>query len=383
MPPPSSEILIIGGGVGGLALALALHRSGIPSLVCERAGELLDVGAGILLTPNASWVLQRLGLLGELQDHGRIARSWKILDHAGRSLQTFSFERENPPPISLARSILQTTLVNHLPPETLLLGREAVSIHAATASSGPEVQFADGEKLSAKLVVGADGGKSVARKNLFDDAPPRSRGYLGWRALAPIVPDAWRNGLISESWGDGSRFGISPVSPDRTYWYATENASAGMESYRRNAKARLLEKFGCWHDPIRSLIEATPEEEILLSDIADHRVPARWHRGNVVLLGDSAHLMTPNLGQGAAMALEAAWVLACCLSEHGIGAPALSRYERQRLWRTRGVVWASRQIGRIIQLEHPLATRLRDFAFRCNPAWIGQKTLSPVFDFRV
>jgi 2-polyprenyl-6-methoxyphenol hydroxylase-like FAD-dependent oxidoreductase len=374
-------IAIIGGGIGGLALALALQRFALPATVCERAPELREVGAGILLTPNASWVLHRLGLLPQAAARGLVLKSWQILDRAGRVLQTFRFGGENASSISITRSALQQTLQEAIAPGKLRLGWEAVAV--APSRDGNAVHFAHGESLSASVVVGADGGKSVIGARHFSVSPPRRHGYVGWRALVDHVPAGWGDGLVSESWAEGCRFGIAPVGGDRCYWYATENTAPGWSLPAGERRSHLLKKFARWHRPVCDLIAATSEEDILLSDIVDRPPARRWQRGGVALLGDAAHLMTPNLGQGAAMALEDAWVLAQCLAQDGLCDRALERYERRRRPRATAIARLSTLVGRMIQLEQPLLWRLRNLALRCSPDRLGALALGPVFNFRV
>ena len=241
---------------------------------------------------------------------------------------------------------------------------------------------AHGMTFTTDLIVGADGGNSAVRATAADARLPRVLGYAGWRGLVNQLPIGWESGRITESWGDGGRFGIAPVAAGRTYWYATENSPAGWTIPVEKRKAHLMNRFQNSHVPVCDLIAATNDGDILLSPISEHRTLRSWHRESVTLLGDAAHLMSPNLGQGAAMALEDAWVLAECLRVHGCGGTALLRYEQLRKRRTSLIVWLSRQIGRLIQIEHPAMTMARDAALRLTPDCLGAGALAPVFNFR-
>jgi 2-polyprenyl-6-methoxyphenol hydroxylase-like FAD-dependent oxidoreductase len=374
-------MLIAGGGIGGSALALAAQQCDLEAVIWERAPELREAGAGLLLTANAMRVLDLLGVGKAAAGVGQHIHTWQILDRCGRTLQTFTRGRDQPLSISITRASFHDTLRHALPADSLCLGHEVVSVEQPSATGKVIVRSANGDICPADLVIGADGGKSRVSESIFGHHDLRECGYVGWRALVDQVPEEWSNGRITESWGDGLRFGIAPVSETRSYWYATENVSSGWQVPPEQRRAHLLEKFRRWHRPICQLIEATSEDHILLNCIAEHSRRSRWSRGRVALLGDAAHLMTPNLGQGAAMALEDAWVLADCLRQDGPGERALRHYERRRHWRAAYIVWQSRQVGRMIQVEHPWLCGLRDTAVRLTPDSLAMLSMAPVFRF--
>jgi len=365
-----------------LVLSLAVGRLGLRTIIWERAPELREVGAGLLLTSNAMWVLDRLGIGNATSAAGRLIHTWQILDRFGGVLQTFTKGRDRPLSISIARSAFQDVLRRELPAEVLHLSHELVALERPPDETKTIARTSGGDSCMADLVIGADGGKSIVRKLIFGSNDLRECRYVGWRALVDHVPKGWDDGRITESWGGGCRFGIAPISPTRSYWYATENIRPGWGLPPEQYKAHLLAKFHHWHRPISDMIEATPPENILLNSIADHPQLPRWSRGRVGLLGDAAHLMTPNLGQGAAMALEDALVLADCLRQCGPRESALLNYERRRRWRAAYVVWQSRQVGRMIQVELPWLSWLRDTVLRLTPDALGMLSMAPVFDFR-
>jgi 2-polyprenyl-6-methoxyphenol hydroxylase-like FAD-dependent oxidoreductase len=375
------KILIAGAGIGGLALALALQRKQMAAVVWERASEIREIGAGLLLTPNAVWVLERLGLSEDTCKAGRTVRQWQILSRRGRVLQTFEQEGGDLPSISITRSAFQQLLLGKVPRENVLLDREVVSFTQEPGDDFASILSASGQREEADLIVGADGGRSIIRKSLGASAP-RVLRYIGWRGLVDRAPTGWERGRITESWGDGGRFGIAPVADGRTYWYATENLAPGRCVPPVERKAHLLSRFREWHEPIPDLIAATSEEAILRNEISEQTALSSWGRGCVTLLGDAAHLMTPNLGQGAAMAMEDAWVLAGCLETAACVSDAIARYERLRKPRASNIVWQSRQVGRLIQLQNPVLAALRDLGLRLLPDWIGTRATKPVFGFR-
>jgi 2-polyprenyl-6-methoxyphenol hydroxylase-like FAD-dependent oxidoreductase len=178
-----------------------------------------------------------------------------------------------------------------------------------------------------------------------------------------------RPALISESWGRGERFGIVDIGFREVYWFACADAPPGGLDV--DVQAELRRRFGGWHAPIQELIEATPSAGIVRTDIYDRAPVRKWHDQRVVLLGDAAHPMTPNLGQGAGQAIEDAAVLDESLAGGGTVEEALLAYEQRRVRRANGIVRAARQLGAVAQWRHPAAAWLRNSLMRLVPASVG------------
>ena len=251
----------------------------------------------------------------------------------------------------------------------------------ADTSNGIELAATSGARINGSLLVGADGMHSRVRVGRFGDEAPRYCGYVGWRSVVPGIPAGYEGGWLTESWGEGKRFGISPLGGNRCYWYATTNQPC-QAPVVANARDELLAMFHRWHTPIPELIAATPAEAILRNEIFDRPGRAPWTQGRVTLLGDAAHPMSPNLGQGACTALEDAWVLARELAAAPSGPVGLQRYERARRNRTSWINRASRVLGRVIQLEHPVATAARDAALQLTPGLCSDWSMRPLFRFQ-
>jgi 2-polyprenyl-6-methoxyphenol hydroxylase-like FAD-dependent oxidoreductase len=215
------------------------------------------------------------------------------------------------------------------------------------------------------------------RAQLHGSIKPTYAGYTAWRAvvrfdLTQLVP--------GESWGSGARFGHLPMTQDRVYWYATSNEREG-ERKPGNEKAGLARIFRGWHAPIEALIDATDESAIFRNDIYDRRGLSKWGEGRVTLLGDAAHPMTPNLGQGACQAFEDAVVLARCLSGSPDAASALADYEAQRIPRANWLVDQSRQIGTIGQWQHPIGITLRNALIKLLSPRLQQRQLERIIRY--
>ena len=374
------KAIVIGAGIGGLATGIALRRAGVDVRVFERAPELTEVGAGISLWANALHALRKLGVGAAVEAASESYEAGGLRAWDGRLLVTVAtdvLERKvGTMCVIMHRAELQQLLLAALGPDTVTLNAQCV--HVGQDASGVEARFANGESVRGDVLVGADGLHSVVREALHGAAPPRYSGYTAWRAVVPFDVTGVK---ASESWGRGARFGIVPMSRSRIYWFATENTPEGGRY--ADEKAALTGLFGGWHNPIPALIAATPDRDILRHDIYDRPVLRTWGAGRITLLGDAAHPMTPNMGQGACQALEDAVVLAQCLAHAREITGALRSYEQQRIPRANAFVTRSRQVGVIGQLESPLAIRLRDAFFSRLSPRLQANQLARVIGYQV
>jgi len=363
------RFLVLGGGIGGLTGAIALRRIGVEVDVYEQAPELREVGAGIALATNALRALRVLGLDLELQDEGIAAIQGGLRRPNGEvlvSIPADELSRQIGTVAVVHRAELLALLRRRLDPGRIHLGKKCIAI--SQDSKGAMAHFEDGQVADADGIVAADGLRSVVRAQVFKRPAIRYAGYSAWRT---IVNAAGIESGIGETWGRGRRFGIVPMARGRIYWYAVKNAPEGQQDPAIGTKTALAELFRGWHRPIEALIAAAQEDSILRNDIYDIEPLTKLALGRVALLGDAAHAMTPNLGQGGCQAIEDGVVLAACLKSSGEIEPALLAYERRRLNRTREVLLLSRRIGNVAQLENPLLCGLRDLALRMAPKDAG------------
>jgi len=373
------RIVIVGGGIGGLAAALAMRREGFEPAVYERAPALLEVGAAIALWPNAFRVLGRLGLSETvLERAGRIGHA-RWLGRDGRLYNRFEFPETELPAVALHRADLQGALLHALPPESVHLGKTFAGFDAR----GEEVaaRFDGGEEVACDVLVGADGLHSRVRAQLLCDGEPVFRGYNVWRGIARIEHAALEPHTASEVYGEGRRFGIGPVGLGRTGWWAAANGPEAEPESAHEHGPKLSRMFEGWCAPVRELIEATPSETIIRNAAYDRPAAARWGEGRVTLLGDAAHPMTPNLGQGGCVAVEDAAVLARCLAKYEDAPTALRAYESARRTRAARVASYSRRYGVLGQWQSPAATRLRARLLSYVPESFGRRLLSLIFDY--
>ena len=364
----SLRVIIVGGGIGGLSAAIALGRHGHEAVVLERASKLEAVGAGITLFANAMNALARLGLGDAISAAGSPALHSAILTSDGRELTTLPSDLLEGA-VAIHRADLQEALLAAA--GEIRLGVDVTSVDQS--ANEVVVRTADGSEERGDLLVGADGLWSLVRASIATPTP-RYAGYTAWRGISPLALDP---GRLSESWGVGERFGLVDIG-SRTYWFATANTPEGDTDRPATRKDDLLRRFSGWHSPIEEVLEATPEDAILRNDVYFLDPLPRWSQGRVVLLGDAAHATTPGVGQGAAMAIEDALVLADELAASNDLAAGVARYESARRPRTALVLKLSRRTDTAAQLTSPLGRRMRNLIVRRTPPRLQARQLEPI-----
>jgi 2-polyprenyl-6-methoxyphenol hydroxylase-like FAD-dependent oxidoreductase len=373
-------MIIAGGGIGGMAAALALQRSGVEATIFERAFSFTEVGAGMSLWPNATHVLRSLGVLERVMARGETVTQFNLLRPDGRTISTISMEGFPTPSLCIHRAELHQALRDSLHSVRLEASQTIQSFTQTTG--GVTARFASGLEIAADGLIGADGINSAIRSQLHGTARPVYRGYCIWRGIAPDMGVTAR-GHISETWGAGRRFGILPMGQGRICWYATRNGPPSQLDAREGRKCEIQGLFQHWHHPIPALIEATKPTDIMKNDARDRKPLRKWGEGCVTLLGDAAHPITPNVGQGACMAIEDAACLAKFLRSATDVATAFRSYEAMRQPRTAFVARQSRRIGAIGQWENPWIVKARNFVTRLVLAHSPDEQLNTVYAYKI
>jgi 2-polyprenyl-6-methoxyphenol hydroxylase-like FAD-dependent oxidoreductase len=377
-----TNIGIIGGGVGGVAAAVALRQIGIDVVVYERAAHLRESGSGMMLWPNATRVLRGLGLLERVRERSGSSTRFLVRASGGTVLMDIALGQSDVPAICIRRSELLDVMLAKLPPECIELGHK---LHHLDQSQGKvRISFEGGAMREHDAVIGADGIRSCVRSELFGRSDPTYRGYVVWRGVAQYDDGNVLRGTNSETWGIGRRFGIIDSGPGKFTWYATGNVPLGHVDAPCGRKRELQEAFRGWHEPIGDLIAATNGDEITKHGAYDVGPLRQWGKGLVTLLGDAAHLCTPNLGQGGGMALEDAAVLAkCFFDQEKPPEAALRCYEALRRHRTRHIQQRSRLMGKIGQWENRMVVAGRRMVTSLLPARPFERNLRRVYSYEI
>lgn len=362
------KIIIVGGGIGGLAAAIALRRIGAQVEIYEQTGELREVGAGIQLSPNASRLLLRAGLGTALEQYctrplAIVMRRWR--DGTVLSRQPLAQESEaafGAPYWHIYRPDLLALLADAVPAETVHLDHRCVDV--VQDAGGVTAHFANGARARGDLLIGADGIHSAVRACVAGADAKRYSGTLCYRARVPVerIADlgierdmnAWLGPgrhVIHYYMARGRYLNLAAVVP------AHESA---LESWTAQATVdEVMAEFAEWHPQVRGIIAQA--QHINRWGLYDRDPLTRWSSGRVTLLGDAAHAMLPFMAQGAVQAIEDAFLLARALQEgDGDVGAALARYDAMRIPRVTEVQSRARQNGINYHLPDGEAQRERD-----------------------
>jgi 2-polyprenyl-6-methoxyphenol hydroxylase-like FAD-dependent oxidoreductase len=367
--------VVVGAGIGGLATTIALKRAGVESIVIERAPHLQEAGFGLVVSANAVTALRSLGLRDSVAARGTRVRRAEIRNPRGNLLTLIDYQTLGWETYGILRTELQQAMLEAAPTASLRLGTTCIDV-----TEDGQVLLEGGDSLIGDVVVGADGIRSAVRRSLFGEERLRYGGHRAWRA-GTRFDDERVSDCFVEVWGVGGGFGFGPAGPARVYWYCFETVAEGAPPPQR-PREEFLRRYGAWFDPIPALIESTEPSAIEPTFTYDRPPRRTWSRGRVTLLGDAAHPMKPNIGQGAAQALEDAVVLGACIAETADPQEALRAYERRRVRRANSVVRASRQAGRAAEVRSAVGARVRDAVMKAMPDRIAIAQQRRIAEFR-
>jgi 2-polyprenyl-6-methoxyphenol hydroxylase-like FAD-dependent oxidoreductase len=371
--PAPSRILIVGGGIAGLALGRALRERGFVPEIVERAASWPAGGTGLYLPGNGVRALGALGLADKVLARAVGMSHQRILDHKGRLLAEIELAKLwNPvgPCVGIARGELHGILLEGAAGVPMRLGTTLATL--SQENDEINVTFADGSSGTYDIVVGADGIHSSIRQLVFGSIRPRHLGQLSWRFLVD------HSGAI-ETWtamlAPRGAFLAIPVGPNRLYCYA-DLAAVGTEDPTGRALDRFLALFAEFAGPVPGILSELESYDSIHFSPIEEVVVDNWVQGRVVLIGDAAHATSPNMAEGASMALEDALVLTRMLATHGSPDEALSAFSERRRARIRWLRQRTHRRDRIRTLPVPL----RNLALRLAWTALYQRDYRPLIE---
>lgn len=378
-----NRVVIVGGGIAGLVLGRALSLRGVPVELIERSEALRAMGAGITLGANAVRVLAELGLTAELEARGRKLDGGAITDERGRVLSAANLdevEARYGRTLAIDRGELHAVLQAGITRGDGAAVRLRFGVTIASledSPSGLSCELSDGTRLTARAVIGADGIRSRVRELVWGPNEPVYSGYTCWRWTGRVPGGVTR---LVEMWGAGRRVGVVPLVGENVYAFFVANAPQGtpLDPTRRRA-GYVRNEFEAFGGDVPRVLTALGDDaaELLHHDI-EEVLQSPWVHGRVALVGDAAHAMTPNLGQGAAMAIEDTIVLARELASRADTNAALREYEAKRRPRVGDIQKRSRSFGAVAQWQSPMAVWFRNLALRNTPESTTRKTIERI-----
>lgn len=359
------KIIVIGAGIGGLTVGIGLKKLGYQITIYESSKSIEGIGAGLGLASNAIHALKYLKLSDGISKFGAPVSATRILTKDGKLLVEADSKllknAESHVNFALHRKDLHQYLYTQLDQTEVIPDKRAYKF--TQTKDNVFIEFTDGTSDSADFLIAADGVGSTIRKSLVPKSFPRYAGYTCWRAVIqnPGIPTL----ESSEVWGKEGRFGYVSLHPDLIYWYACINTK------KRNVRSFGLEElqnnFSSYAAPIPDILNHTFDSQLIQNDIVDIKPLKKFAFQRILLIGDAAHATTPNMGQGACMALEDAAVLIHELQHTPSEIESFKRFEKKRLQRTRYIIITSRRMGRIAQWDNPWLIPIRNGIFKHMP----------------
>lgn len=359
---------IIGGGIGGLSMAIALERLGYDYDVYEQAMSFQPIGSAIGLGSNAMLALRTLGV-GEavlkdgmpLHEQRFIDEEWNELNRVFLSSWNDEFGEET---ITIQRADLHEALYNALPQRKLHLNAQLVDWN--NKEDKYELLFTNGHRQQTDIIIAADGIHSHIRQKVAPNSKKRYSGYTCWRGIARNKDDLPLH-ISHEAWSTKGRIGWAPMSKGNAYWFACINAEPNDPTLKHWKQEDVAQHFSFLGPVVQRMIEETPDHYFLHHDLYDVKPLKTFVYDRIILLGDAAHATTPNMGQGAGQAIEDAFFLYRAFQTSESLEQTLQLYDKYRVPKTKKVTELSRWIGWASQWESPFWASFRNRIFRRVP----------------
>lgn len=378
------KIAILGAGIGGLTMAQCLFKLGYDFDLYESSESIKPVGAGIWMPPNAMQVFVQLKKAHEVMARGVSLENMRVLDlnlkkiglvEGARLASRYQF-----PTVSIKRHELHSLLFQELPSKSVHLGHRCLEVKTNNLKS--ILRFNGGIEAEYDLVIAADGIHSIARKAIGDNRPLQYSGQTCLRGITKLeIPVEIQRRSI-EIWGNGARFGCSPVGANEIYWYAPLVYPSGQALSSNEWLELLKKKYLKFPKVVQQILDATSAEHLIHTDLFELPPSNNWGAPGLILLGDATHAMTPNLGQGAAMAVEDAYELSLILQKKNLTPlEVASNFLQTRVSRVNQIAAWSRQLGSLGAWQNPLLCLMRNSLLSHTPQFLQQRQIDFIYSF--
>ncbi|QLZ68529.1 monooxygenase [Legionella sp. PC1000] len=381
MPSKNVDILIIGAGMGGLTCAIACKQAGFLTTVLERNSEPGAIGAGIWLPPNALQVYEQIEILKDLFPLGYCINQINLISAFSGKLRETNLNNYLDKYKFTLLALHRARLLNFLVEKT---GFQSIQFNSHIKNlkhhdSNVSVILENGEKITAKILIGADGIHSTIRNLVFGNTPIRYSGTSSFRGVINLSGITKGRHEAYEIWAPGHRLGYSLISEKEMYWYLTFDAKQSCFIPNDERYQMLLTFAEKYLTSEVELFQNMQPEQIIQTDISELKRIKQWNYNRICLLGDAAHAMTPNLGQGAAQAIEDALTLTLSLKKHGLNEHALSAYNATRIKKVRYIVTKSWEIGKMCHIQSKILQAIRDYLIRMTPHFIEESAMDRIY----
>lgn len=349
------KIAIVGAGIGGLTAAALLIEQGHDVSVFEKEDTVSELGAGIGIGGNVIEKLNGYDLAKGLKNIGQVIDMMEVRDDKDKLLSKLKLKK-NTVNLTMSRQSLLEVIKSYVPDSAIFTNHNVTGIENGDLKV--TLQFSEQTSQSFDLCISADGIHSNIRQAIVPNSKPIYQGYAVFRGLVDDI-DLKDNNVAKEFWSTKGRVGIVPLLNNQAYWFISISAKAHDSKVHAFAKPHLQARFNHFPNEVRQILDKQSETDILLHDMYDLNPLKSFVYQRVVLLGDAAHAMTPNMGQGAGQAMEDAIVLANCMQSYDFDL-ALERYNKLRVKHTKKIVKRSRKIGKTAQRTNKFVVKTRN-----------------------
>ena len=376
----NQTFIIVGAGIAGLTLAKSFENLGIKYTLYERSNKVMGLGSGFGLASNAMKAFEILGFSKDIIPLGHMLEDFEIQDYTEKTILKADTNRlrknYNTENFAIHRADLHEYLYQSLNAENIITNKKVIDLQ----QNYDEVilYFDDNTSAKANYVIATDGINSAIRQKLLPNSKPNYAGYICWRGV--IKDENYNSKKSIETWGPDGRFGITPLINNQIYWYACKNTPLNSDIYNWDLN-EIKRNFINYSGLIRSTLQKTKQENLITTPIMDINPIQQFNFNRVLLIGDAAHATTPNMGQGACMAVEDVCVLIDEIKNNPNNILlGFENYNKRRLHRANYIINTSRLAGKVAQLENKTLAKLRNFAFRTLPTSIAQSPINDLLE---